>query len=266
MKKPEGQITKKEIDSCLKDYAAEYRSELVKKEIKEERIRGTIEASKKAFWEADRTKYLTRLEFLWTQTQYIKKRWWIFQMLILVMLWSMLYVAESNFYIQRSMGVAAVLFVVMILPELWRSKNAGFLEIEGASYFSLRQIYAARFLLFGIVDVVLLSGFAGIVSFSLQITVCEMLVQFFLPLNVACCICFQTLCSRWFKTEYAAVSLCLLWMTVWLFLIMQESVYQMITRPLWAGMLTGSFVYLFFMVYRVLKNCKKEWEGSPIWN
>ena len=91
------------------------------------------------------------------------------------------------------MGVAGALFVILLIPELWKNRNCNSMEIEAAAYYSLRQIYAARLLLFGMTDVFLLTVFCLVSSFSLQIAMAELLTQFLFPMVVAACICFGIL-------------------------------------------------------------------------
>ena len=102
---------------------------------------------------------LSRAEFLYQQSQYIRKRWWILQGGLLVLLWILLAVSESGVVVQKSMGVAAPLFAVLLLPELWKNRNAQATEIEGTAFYSLRQIYAARIFLFAMADFLLLFAF-----------------------------------------------------------------------------------------------------------
>ncbi len=71
------------------------------------------------------------------------------------------------------------------------------MEVEGATFFSIKKIYAARMLLFGMVDVCLLSVFLITSTFVLQIAFMDILIQFILPLNVKmAAICFRLLCSK----------------------------------------------------------------------
>ena len=51
------------------------------------------------------------------------------------------------------MGVVATLFVILIIPELWKNRSCECMEIEATSYYSLKQVYATRMLLFGVTDV-----------------------------------------------------------------------------------------------------------------
>lgn len=78
---------------------------------------------------------------------------------MLVLLWWLLQSAGTAYEVQRAMGTLAPLFVVLVLPELWKNRSSGALEIECTAYYSLRQIYAARMVLFGLVDLALLTLF-----------------------------------------------------------------------------------------------------------
>ena len=84
------------------------------------------------------------------------------------------------------MGILAPSFVILILPELWKNRSNGAMEVEGATFFSIKNIYAARMLLFGMVDVCLLSVFLITSTFVLQIAFMDILIQFILPMNVTC--------------------------------------------------------------------------------
>ncbi len=91
-------------------------------EPQEEKIQETITRSKNAFFMAEQKRMLSYHEFLWTQLEVIQKRWWILQFLILVVLWVALTSIQDEIYITRSMGVAASLFVILIIPELWNCR------------------------------------------------------------------------------------------------------------------------------------------------
>ena len=44
----------------------------------------------------------------------------------------------------RIMGISATIFVVLIVPEIWKNRRNGAIEIEQASYYTLRQICTAE--------------------------------------------------------------------------------------------------------------------------
>ena len=188
----------------------------------EEGIRETILKSQNAFFETEQNNMLTYKEFLWIQLKVIKKRWWFLQVLILPGLWAALNFIGDNFYLKRSMGVMATLFVVLVIPELWKNRSCGCVEIEATSYYSLKQVYAARMMLFGIADVVLLTLFLGVASKGLHFALSELAIQFLFPLCVTACICFGILCSKHSFRESTAVNLCIMWSAVWMLIVLDE--------------------------------------------
>lgn len=249
----------------LEEQLKEYRMKTVITP-QENKVEQTVVQSKKVFYEKSQERKSSYFEFLYQQAGYIQKRWWIFQMCILLVLWWVIHSAESNFYVERSMGVLAAVFVIMVIPELWKNRRFSSMEIEGAAFFSLQQIYTARMFLFAIVDVLLLSVFWGIVSFTVEMKVSEMLLQFFLPMVVTCCICFRTLCSRHWSSEYCAVALSILWVAVWALIILKDSIYTAISVPAWIGISCFAVIYLAYAVGRVLKSCGDYWEVNISWN
>lgn len=236
--------------------------------VKEEQIRAVMIKSQKAFYDSLHGEAVGWSTFLMEQAIYIRKRWWLCQLLLLAGLWWILYLSDSGYVAQHSMGVIAPVFVILLIPELWKNRSSGSVEIEGAAYFSLRQIYAARMLLFAMVDVLLLGIFTGAVLGTAQTTVgvWDMAIHFFLPLNVSCCICFGTLYGRRVHSEYAAVGLCLAWLAVWMLIILDEQIYSAVSKTVWAGAVTMSLLFLAAVVYRKLKSCGSGWEEEMVWS
>ena len=146
----------------------------------EQKIRLTVKKSLEAFYAAEEKKILSYHEFLWTQLKVIEKKWWLFQFLLHFCLWFILKNAEDDFYIQRSLGVIASLFVILVIPEFWKNCSNKSMEIEAVSYFSLKQVYAARTLLFGIADTLLLTVFCGAATVGLHFELLQLMVQFLL--------------------------------------------------------------------------------------
>ena len=104
------------------------------------------------------------------------------------------------------------------------------MEVESATYYSLRQVYSARMLLFGIIDVFHYYGICGIASITLQLTLTDLLVQFLFPLVVTACICFGTLCNKRGFNEVVAVGMCMIWSAVWWLILLDERIYYDITE------------------------------------
>ena len=234
--------------------------ETMRTEPQEEKLQETIHKSKEAFFASEQKTMLSYHTFLWIQLKVIQKRWWIFQLILLSALWFVLMYSDGDKYIQRSAGVTASLFVILIIPEFWRNRSLGCMEVEAVSYYSLRQIYAARMLLFGIADILLLTCFCTMASFRLHFELAELIVQFLFPLTITACICFGTLCSNCHFSAATAIFLCVIWSGIWLLIILNETIYEAITFPIWLFLSGLAFIYLLFTVCRTLKSCNKYWE------
>lgn len=223
----------------------------------EKQIRRTLTVSKSAFYESEKSRLLSRTEFLFWQISYIRKRWWGLQMLLLVLLWGLLKMSDGGEYVQRCMGALAPVFVILVMPELWKNRESGAVEVEIASYFDLRQVYAARMFAFGMFDLVLLSIFGIAALLTGRLGIGTMVVHFFLPMAVAGCICFRTLCSRFCSSMYPAIAFCLIWEGIWLLLVLDQEIYKMISMPAWSGIFICCVWYLGYAVHKAWKSCEK---------
>lgn len=234
--------------------------------ISEEKENRAIEAAKKAFYEGEQERDASFPEFLYEQSRYIQKRWWILQAAVLMGLWWLLVYTESGAYVKKGMGMAASLFAVLIMPELWKNRNTGAMEIEGTTFYTLRQMYAARIMAFALADGFILGIFFAAASLSGRITMWEAVVQFFIPFNISCCICFGTLYSRKTGSEVFSVFLCMMWDAVWFLFLLQEPIYEAVTKPVWALIFISSVLYLFYCVSRGQKKWRQMWEVQILWN
>lgn len=233
---------------------------------REEAIQAAVLAATRAFHRREASRPLSQLEFLRQQSRFLHKRWWLLQAGVLGLLWWLLQIAGSTAEVQRAMGTLAPLFVVLVLPELWKNRASGALEIECTSYYSLRQVYAARMILFGLVDLVLLTLFFSVALLAGKTTVRELIIHFLLPFLVTCCICLRTLSCRQDFALYTAVPLCLALTAVWVLLILNSKVYALISLPMWLGMLAGAALYFLYAIYHLQTTCETIWEETPAWN
>lgn len=218
-----------------------------------------------AFYALERQRRLSGWEFLVQQGHYIHKRWWVFQGCLLLALWWLLSQSDSSVYVQNTLGIAAPLFVLLLMPELWKSRSANAMEVEGTAYYNLRQVYAARLLLFALVDLGMLTLFFLALTCTIPAGP-DFFLHFFLPLNVSCCICFRTLYSRRPVSQAFAMLLCVLWAGLWMGLVSVGPLYRLLTPPLWGTLLGVSLLYLGCCVVRGQTNLSRIWEGLPVWN
>ncbi len=227
---------------------------------KEENILETIEKSKEVFFLGEQEGSVHYFEFLMAQFRLIQKRWWVLQTLMLCLASIILPLVQSRIATLRILGVLGVLFVVLVIPEFWKNKHYDCMQVEGTCLYSLRQIYAARMIWFGMVDLLVLMVFCATISGTLGFRAAELLVQFLFPVLVAACICFGTLCSNRLANEGNAILGCLLWSAIWCFIILNETVYMAITVPVWC-MLFGIFItFLIGAIYKTIHDCNKYWE------
>ena len=230
--------------------------------LSEDKIQRIIEASKESFLHAEEKRMLSYRSFLFIQLQIIQKRWWILQWMVLVALWLILSVTEDMTYIYRSMGVVSTIFIILIIPEIWKNRTNQSMEIESVTYYSLKQVYASRMLLFGIVDVGLVTAFCGIATVSLNISLTDLLIQFLLPMTVTACICFGILCNRHLLNESVAVGMCILWSALWWFALLDDRIYRKIAVSVWVLALGIAFSLLVFFIYQSIRQCTRVWEET----
>lgn len=229
---------------------------------KQAHVASTIKAAKESFFAAEERNVLSYASFLYLQFRLTQKRWWLLQAVVLAALWRILPLQDPFVYGPRSMGVAGTLFVIFVIPELWKSRSSRSMEIEAAAYYSLRQIYAARMLLFGVVDMLLLTLFFGATSMFLGIAFTDLVAQFLFPMTVTACICFGVLCGKRCLNEAASVGLCLIWAALWWLVLLNESIYAAIMAPVWHLMLAMALLFLGFSVRRAIRLCDELWEEN----
>ena len=233
-----------------------YRADMMIKP-REERVEETIQKSGEIFLEREQERMLNYAEFLKIQFAVLRKRWWLYQCLLLTASGLVLGYMQEEYFIRRSVGVAGGLFVVLIIPEMWKNRTYCSMEVETAAYYSLRQIYAARMLLFGTADVCFAAAFCVSLRGRLHFTMADLLVQFLFPVVVTACICFGILCNKYAVSEMASVGVCLVWSGVWWLITMNERIYRAALLPVWVCLFSAALLLLAAVSYRAVVNCGK---------
>lgn len=230
----------------------------------EEKIMQTIVISENAL--AENRCRMTYYEFLYSQLRFVQKRWWVLQAILLLSTGVLLQWLESDFGIRRCLGIAAPLFAVLILPELWKNRSFEAMEIEGATLYTLRQIYAARITLFAGVDVLLISLFYAGTSANAVASYWELTTQFLFPFCVSCCICLYCLYHYRTGSEILPLFLCSVWASIWLLIFLDDRVYNKVSVFGWVLLLAASISFMGYSIFRGQKGIQKQWEAKPIWN
>ena len=179
-------------------------------------------------------------EFLYEQLKFIRKRWWALQGGSLLLLWMLLADYGEGANADRVLGALSVI----------------------SSYYSLRQICSARILMFAAVDLTMITIFFAVSFSTLQISAYRIVIDFLVPFNISCCICFRLLYSKWQEMEYIAVFLSTACIFAWSLIVSTDFIYERISMPVWIGLLLLSFVYLIYCIWKSQCNCEINWEGK----
>lgn len=233
---------------------------------REEKIQQTIQASMNQFISVLAQEPMDLWEFIYCQSRYIKKRWWLIQALLLVFLYHHISVLQEPVMIRQTLGVGAPLFIILVIPELWRNQSSHAMDIESATMYTLQQLYAARLTLFAGVDLLLLTTFCLGATTSHALTLWDILIQFILPVNVTCCICLTCLYTPRAGHQAFSLALCLAFAGLWKEIVSSENVYHAITVPAWACMLAISLAYMAFCVFRGQRRWRKNMEVKLLWS
>ena len=178
--------------------------------------------------------------FLHEQFKFIRKRWWALQGGSLLLLWMLLADYGEGTNADRVLGALSVI----------------------SSYYSLRQICSARILMFAAVDLTMITIFFAVSFSTLQISAYRIVIDFLVPFNISCCICFRLLYSKWQEMEYIAVFLSTACIFAWSLIVSTDFIYERISMPVWIGLLLLSFVYLIYCIWKSQCNCEINWEGK----
>lgn len=237
----------------------EYKDLMKKEYIRESAVHAVMEQCTNIICQQD-NKRASYFEFLFDQFKFMKKRWWVLQGGVLLLLWTILGDMDTGDSTARVMGAVSVIFSILIIPEIWKNRICSAVEIEKTAFYSLRQICSARTLLFAAVDLAMLTTFFGVSAYTLQIPLYRIILDFLIPFNVSCCICFRLLYSKWNDMEYVAVFLSIVCIFIWSLIVSSDFIYQKISIPVWAGLLTISFVYLVYCIYKSNHSCEICWK------
>lgn len=230
------------------------------------KLNNTINISKDSFYKGKEHRTISYFEFLFEQAKYIQKRWWIIQIILLFALWKIIDSFESEDSIRRCIGILVPTFVIMILPELLKNRLSKSLEIECSTCYSLKEVYSAKMILFAIIDIFLISIFIIMVSTTTKMRLIDLIIQFFIPFNITCSICLTILrCKRSYK-DYIESIVAFISIAIWMLIVLQENIYNMITLPIWIGIIMFSILYLCFSIYKIFtENIQELWE-EKVWN
>lgn len=200
------------------------------------------------------------VEFLTVQMRIMKKRWWILQGALLFFAGEWIAVSGDTDYSYRGLSILASLFVILVIPELWKNIEYRSLEIEECSLFNLRRVYAAKLIAFGAIDTILLTFFCIIASRIQDILFADMLKQFVFPVMISATICLLSFSSKRRCSEVTTMIVCGIANVIWMVTAMNETVYSKITPVIWGGLFGVCICLMVYSVRKVLQKRMEYWE------
>ena len=225
--------------------------------VREEKILQAVESSMRKLEQAQFEQPIDIWEFLFQQSRFIKKNWWLMQAILLCLLYWYVQLFGNPQTIRQALGIAAPLFVILVIPELWKNTSNNALDIEGTTMYTLQQVYAARLILFAGVDLLLLSVFCICTSLSHTLSLWDIMTQFIIPMNVTCCIALTCLYCPRIGNQSFSILLCLLFAMMWREVVRTEQIYKAITIPTWYALLFLSMTYMGYCLFRGQQNLRQ---------
>lgn len=223
----------------------------------EKKIQETINKSIHIFYNAEKQITVSYKSFLYSQFVNMKKRWWIIQFILLLCLFAILSLTNDSSEYQHSMSIISTLFAVFIIPEFWKDKYCHATELEQSLYYSLRDIYCARLLLFGLFDIGILTIFnIGLILFT-TLDTASIILNCYVPMIITTSICFFTLCKPKIKTEKMTIIIAIALCFVWWIITMNNSLYSFLQNKLWITLFIIGIIILFLSVYNLVKDANK---------
>lgn len=220
--------------------------------IREEHIQETIDASINAFCVSEEKRRTSMFEFVFTQFNYIQKRWWLFQGLLLAIMWFLFMRNFGPDVNRKVIGFFAPVFAVMILPELWKNRSFNALEIESCSYYTIRSVYVARLILFGMVDLIMMSFFFFLSIISFEWIDARIIFEFLVPFNCVCIVLLKLVSSVKSDDIVIGVFSSMILMLCWQIIIYDNQIYEEISIYLWVGLLLLSSLFLIYMAKQMI--------------
>ena len=196
--------------------------------------------------------------FVWGPAGFIQKRMWAVQFAVLagvLALVTALGGRETAFLRQYTLcAAAAPLLLVANVQELARVYHQGMLELELATRYSLAKVTAARLVLFGGCDAVLLAVVAAVGAVSCRAALWVVLLYCLTPFTVVSAVCLALL-RRLRPAAFGRAALTVVAVAAGALLLpahpVQRWLYAPTARPLWATVLAVSAAALAWQIRRL---------------
>lgn len=194
--------------------------------------------------------------FVWTQAGFIRKRMWALQFALLAGLLVLVTAAGLPLRRYALCAAAAPLLLVANVQDLARVYHQGMVELELVTRYSLPRVTAARLLIFGACDGVLLAVLALVGSAVHRADLGAVLLYCLTPFTVVSALCLALL-RRLKPAAFGRVALAVVGTSALLVLLpadrLQSWLYSQDVRPLWVAALAVSALALAWQSRRLTR-------------
>lgn len=194
--------------------------------------------------------------FVWTQAGFIRKRMWALQFALLAGLLVLVTAAGLPLRRYALCAAAAPLLLVANVQDLARVYHQGMVELELVTRYSLPKVTAARLLIFGACDGVLLAVLALVGSAVHRADLGAVLLYCLTPFTVVSALCLALL-RRLKPAAFGRVALAVVGISALAVLLpadrLQGWLYSRDVRPLWAAALAVSALALVWQSRRLTR-------------
>lgn len=216
------------------------------------KINEIVHLSIDKFYHTEKQNLLSKHAFFYSQLKLLKKRWLFLQTILLFLLFIFIQYSPDMSYYSSSLGIVSCLLIIFLMPELWRDKNTDKSELVNTCFYSLEHLYAVKIIIFGIYDLMILTIFFIIATFTAKITFYMIVVHFLLPLVITACICFYFLTKNDSYNYLTTLCLCIFTSFMWYMLTSIEIVYTKVSIVIWVLLLMIAVLFLLHEIKKII--------------
>ncbi|MGN0273403.1 MAG: hypothetical protein ACI4DT_01275 [Chordicoccus sp.] len=216
-----------------------------------EKLQELADLSVETFYREEKKKPLPRKAFVLYQFRLMKKGWMILQAVLLIGIYVLLHFLGDLDACYRLVAVLSTLLIIFFVPELWREKREHSIDLINSCYYSIEELYAAKLLIAGLYDLLILSVFFIVTLTTSHVTVYRMILHFLLPMLVTACICLVCL-SAGISNYYITLSVCIAFSGLWYAVTSFPFLYRPISTAAWVVFLILSVVLLAVQIRRIV--------------
>ncbi len=221
-----------------------------------QRLEETIALSKKIVMEGQKDKEAGMFQFVFGQMRFISAGTWMIRAGMLLGMIFVLYAVHDNGrkQIDQMLSVVTPILVLSGIPEIWKNIRFHAVDIEICTRFGLKKAYMARFLIMGMTDLCMVTILTVMGSRWLSISFYQIAVWFLVPYNSTLMICLSMTAFTKHKSEYLTEAVGALWMAAVYWLTGYVKIYEKVQLFLWGILLVISFVYIGFVIGKIMES------------